>query len=97
MRTRHARTGGVLTGLLQPQLAGFSFHDHRPCAVTPLHVACIAGNLPLVALLLRHGARADVASVSGTTPIECARVLHGTLADDVQRLLSASLDAAHDL
>jgi hypothetical protein len=84
VRVRRART---VAGPMQLRLAGFTFDEHLPCAVTPLHAACIAGNVALVELLLRHGARPECVSVSGTTPIECAGILRSPVADEVERLL----------
>ncbi|HYW51034.1 MAG TPA: ankyrin repeat domain-containing protein, partial [Gemmatimonadaceae bacterium] len=47
-------------------------HGHQ----TPLHGAALAGDLPLVQLLVRHGARADVADpMWNGTPLDWAR--HG--------------------
>ncbi len=61
----------TLRRLGSPSLATV-FLDNRPCGVTPLHVACIAGAAHLVRLFLAAGGRPDVKCVLGWTPLHCA-------------------------
>jgi len=39
---------------------------------TPLHFACIGGNLKVVQLLLKKGAAVEARNVLGLTPLHCA-------------------------
>jgi ankyrin repeat protein len=64
---------------------------------TPLHKACIRGNLALVNLLLRHGAYASEVDIGGTTPLQCcAQRATRDAVQIAQVLLEAGADANPD-
>ena len=42
---------------------------------TPLHIACLCGNLGRIKLLIKHGARVNVKDIHDSTPLSLA-VLH---------------------
>lgn len=79
--------GAAMRDVLLRQLAGVCFDGRRPWAVAPLHVAVLTGHVPLVAMLLRAGARGDCVSTSGTTPAACAAALTGGAREYVEGLL----------
>ncbi|ORY28388.1 ankyrin [Rhizoclosmatium globosum] len=39
---------------------------------TPLHCACVSGNLEMVDILLNHGAELEAQTVEGWTPLICS-------------------------
>lgn len=83
----------LLTSGVEPSIrAGNKVHH----GITPLHVACIGGHEPIVALLIEHGAKINAKLTTGLIPLHLA--VSGNHVGIVKKLIDQGADVdSHSL